>query len=170
MNPSQPVRLYQAEAAKVWAENSDRIKRYRGSDMTGDFIRLVKRIVPMTGQTTLWRAEGFATKAGLATRVAEILRSGAFTAARIAISFTTDADVALRLARHGGGFCLVFAVVEYSTARHLAPLIEVVSPGHAAEQEVVFPHGTRFRLIGNPRVTTQGDGLLWGLSFAEIGR
>ena len=170
MNQHPAFRLYQAEAAKVWAENSGRIKRFRGSDMTEDFIRLVQRIIPMTCQTTLYRAEGFATKSGLAKRVAEILQRGGFSAGRIAISFTIEPRIALRLSAIKGDFCLLFAVTEHSSARHIAPVVDAVSPGHGAEQEVVFPHGTRFRLLGIPSVTTLGSGLAWRLNFAEAGR
>lgn len=161
------IPLLQADALRVWAEDSAKIKRFRGSDRTEDFIRLMKRIIPLEGNVLLYRAEGFKRRADWKRRIAGILSAGGISAGRIGLSFSRDPEVALALAGHAGNFRIMFRVDVHTTARDIAPCVAAVSAGHEAECEVVFTHGRRFLLIGEPRMDADPTGDIWHFTLCE---
>lgn len=108
----------QADALRVWAENSTKIKRYRGSDQTSDFIRLLLRIISLSGEVPIFRAEGFKRRADFQHRIREILSSGGFRAGNIGLSFSRDPEVVLALAARRGPFRLLVHAEHHFTARN----------------------------------------------------
>lgn len=161
-------RNYQAEALKTWVEDSGYIRRYKISDKSEMFYRLLDRIIPEEGNQPLYRAEGFKSRKEFQRRLEEVVSAGGIRAGSVALSFSENCEVPMHLALRNGSFVILYQLLRHHSARKLVLLVAQVSPDHGPEVEVAFIQGTRFGLTEEAALRSEGALTVCELKLREM--
>jgi hypothetical protein len=156
---------FQLKAAEVWSDSAASIHSKPASDMASDFIRLVKRTLPMKPDVTVWRGEGFTNAEDFAKRIEHLLSGG--NIGSIGRGFSLVEDVAQEIT-WASNFRLIIKLVRHKTVRPIHPTIAKANPVFEAEKEVILLGDKRLRVIGSPKLIQTPSGELLELEAEEI--
>jgi hypothetical protein len=119
---------------------------------------LIENLAPAAGARPVWRGWHFGSDHRRDSLMRLIEGTGHFRNLRVGMSASRSRHVAIRpefLNHHG----VLWEIRHPRSARNLAPIFRAIGAKYPAQREVVFPAGTRFRLVSKPGwVTIRGHG------------
>lgn len=148
---------YQAQAAKLWIENAAKnIKFARGKNVLDDFVRLVKRIKPLSGDKPVYRGEHYANESDLEMRIQQLRDT--YQIDTMGDSFTVLESMAKKFATGKTPYELILVCKSHGGLKPVYEIAKRVLPKYWKQGEVIAPYGTRFRAVAEPLVTIDAAG------------
>jgi hypothetical protein len=110
---------------------------------------ILRNLAPETTGWTVWRGWYFASASARQRLLQRLERTGTFVNRRVGMSASRSRGIASRpefVNPHGA----LWEIRRPCSARDLAPIFRVIGAKYPWQREVIFPRGSRFRLLRPP--------------------
>lgn len=149
--PGSPV----TRALKLWGDDEDPFRHLINSRTAEARVWretmevILRNLAPETTGRTVWRGWYFESASARQRLLQRLERTGTFVNRRVGMSASRSRGVASR-PEFVNRFGALWEIRRPCSARDLAPIFRIIGAKYPWQREVIFPRGSRFRLLRPP--------------------
>ncbi len=149
--PGSPI----TRTLKLWGDDEDPFSHLINSRTSEARVWretmavVLSNLAPETSGLTVWRGWYFKSAPDRQKLLRRLMQTGAFVNRRIGMSASRSRSIASRpefVNRHGA----LWEIRRPCSARDLAPIFRAIGAKYPWQREVIFPRGSRFKLLRPP--------------------